>query len=138
MTAKLEFEPSDTQLKFLQAEERIVFFGGGAGGGKSWGILVDNLQGVTDPAYLSVFFRTTTVELDTTLWPEAKLMYESLLKDENGKFIGKAHISEKKKTITFPSGARSIFSYLEYDKHADQWYGAELTKIYFDKICRLG
>lgn len=28
----LEFDPSETQLKFLQAEERIVFFGGGAGG----------------------------------------------------------------------------------------------------------
>lgn len=26
----LQFEPSETQMKFLQATERIVFFGGGA------------------------------------------------------------------------------------------------------------
>lgn len=61
-------------------------------------------------------------------------MYESLLKDENGKFIGKAHINEQNKTITFPSGARSVFTYLELDKHADSWYGSEITKIFFDEF----
>lgn len=104
------------------------------GGGKSWGILVDNLQGVHDPAYFSVFFRTTTTEIDKGLWPEAKLMYMSILKDENGKWIGKSHISEKTKTITFPSGARTAFAYLELDKHADSWYGTEIAKIYFDEF----
>lgn len=68
------------------------------------------------------------------VWPESKLMYETLLKDSNGKWIGKAHISEKTKTITFPSGARTAFSYLELDKHADSWYGSEITKIYFDEF----
>jgi hypothetical protein len=115
----LEFEPSEVQLKFLEATERIVFLGGGAGGGKTWSILVDNLQGVHDPAYFSVFFRTTTTEIEKGLWPEAKLMYESVIKDKNGKYIGKSHINEQTKTITFPSGARTSFSYLEYDKHAD-------------------
>ena len=130
----LEFEPSETQMTFLSAEERIVFFGGGAGGGKTWAILVDNLQGVHDPAYFSVFFRSTTTEIDKGLWPEAKLMYTPILKDENGKWVGKSHISEKTKTITFPSGARTAFAYLELDKHADMWYGSELTKIYFDEF----
>ncbi len=61
-------------------------------------------------------------------------MYESVLKDKNGKYIGKAHINEQTKTLTFPSGARTAFSYLEYDKHADNWYGSEITKIYFDEF----
>lgn len=104
------------------------------GGGKTWAILVDNLQGVHDPAYFSVFFRTTTTEIDKGLWPEAKLMYTPLLKDENGRWIGKSHISEKTKTITFPSGARTAFAYLELDKHADAWYGSEITKEYFDEF----
>lgn len=104
------------------------------GGGKTWTILVDNLFGVHDPDYLSVFFRSTTTELDTNLWPEAKKMYEPLLTDSNGKFLGKAHISEKNKTITFPSGAKSKFSYLQHDKDADAWYGAELCKIYIDEF----
>jgi len=79
------------------------------------------MQGVHDPAYFSVFFRTTTVEIDKGLWPEAKLMYMPYLTDINGKFIGKAHISEKTKTITWPSGARTVFAYLSNDKDADSW-----------------
>lgn len=129
----LEINPQPVQLKFLNAKERIVFFGGGAGGGKTWSILADNLQGIHDPHYFSVFFRTTTTEIDKGLWPESKLMYEPILKDKKGKWIGKSHINEQTKTITFPSGARSTFAYLEYDKHADSWYGSEIAKIYFDK-----
>ena len=87
-----------------------------------------------DPAYFSVFFRSTTTEIEKGLWPEAKLMYMPLLQDENGKWIDKAHISEKTKTITFPSGARTAFAYLELDKHADMWYGSELSKIFFDEF----
>lgn len=130
----IEVKPSPIQRKFLEAEERIVFFGGGGGGGKTWSILVDNLQGVHDPAYFSVFFRSTTTEIDKGLWPEAKLMYMPLLKDVDGRYIGLAHINEQSKTITFPTGARSCFTYLELDKNADSWYGSELTKIYFDEF----
>lgn len=132
--AELILDPQPVQRKFLESQERIVFFGGGAGGGKTWSILADNLQGVHDPAYFSAFFRTTTVEIDKGLWPEAKLMYEPILKDKDGKYMGKAHINEQTKTITFPSGSRSVFTYLELDKHADQWYGSEITKIYFDEF----
>jgi len=56
------------------------------GGGKTWSILVDNLFGVHDPDYFSVFFRKTNNELETNLWPEAKKMYEPLLKNSKGKF----------------------------------------------------
>ena len=116
---ELVFEPSEVQMKFLQSTESVTLFGGGGGSGKTFALLIDNLQGVHDPQYFSVYFRTTTTEITNGLWPEAKRLYEPLLKDEKGKWIGKAHISEKDKTITFPSGARTKFSYLEYDKHAD-------------------
>jgi len=137
----LNINPQPHQRQFLECNGnkekpsiRIVFFGGGGGGGKTWSILVDNLFGVHDPDYLSVFFRSTTTELETNLWPEAKKMYEPLLIDKQGKFIGKAHISEKGKTITFPSGAKSKFSYLQHDKDADAWYGSELCKVYVDEF----
>lgn len=124
------------QLDFVDAEETVVFFGGGAGGGKTFSALIDNLQGVHDQDYLSVFFRTTTTEIEKGLWLEAKKLYHSFLfKDREGrKPKGKAHLNEKNKTITWPSGAKTFFSYLEYEKHADQWYGLELTKIYFEEF----
>jgi hypothetical protein len=115
----IEITPSAVQLKFLQADQDIVFFGGGAGGGKTFSALVDNLQGVHDPYYFSTFFRTTTTEIDKGLWVEALRLYDPILKDSKGRLIGKSHISEKTKTITFPTGARTTFAYLEQDKHAD-------------------
>lgn len=123
------------QLDFVEAEESVVFFGGGAGGGKTFSALVDNLEGVHDPKYRSGFFRTSTTEMQD-LWPEAKNMYHSVLfKDADGKKPrGKAHINEKNLIITFPSGAKTFFGYLSNDKDADKYYGREYTKIYFEEF----
>jgi len=124
------------QANYCQSQQDLVFYGGGAGAGKTYASLVDNLQGVHDPHYLSVFFRTTTTEISKGLWLEAKMLYMPILTVDGtstGKWLGKAHISEKEKSITFPSGAKTFFSYLELDKHADNWYGLELAKIYFEE-----
>lgn len=121
-------------MAFCEADFDFVLFGGGAGGGKTFAALCDNLQGVHDPLYMSAFFRTTTTEISKGLWLEAQRLYKPILFDEDGKPFGKAHISEKEKCITFPSGAKTYFSYLELDRHADQWYGLELAKIYFEEI----
>lgn len=52
-----------------------------------------------------------------------------------GKFIGKANIQESKHLITFPSGARVEFAYMELDKDADlNWQGAQLTCVYWDEL----
>lgn len=104
------------------------------GGGKTFSILVDNLYGVHDPEYFSLFVRLTNTELDTNLWPAAKSMYMPLLKDDDGRWIGKSHISEQDHTITFASGARSKFAYCLYPKDADAYYGAELCKVYIDEF----
>lgn len=134
MSNKITFNPSDVQRQFLQAEEDVVFFGGGAGGGKTYAMLLDNLQGIHCPDFFSIFFRSTTTEIDKGLWPEAKKLYKPFLFDENNKLIGEAKILEQKKTITFPSGARTCFEYLERDAHADSYYGSEITKEYFDEF----
>lgn len=101
--------------------------------GKTFSALVDNLQGIHDPHYQSAFFRTNTTEISKGLWLEAKALYKSILKKEDGSWLGQAHIAEKDKCITFPSGAKTYFSYLELDKHADSWSGLELAKIYFEE-----
>lgn len=101
--------------------------------GKTFASLCDNLQGIHDPLYFSVFFRSTVTEIDKGLWIDAKRMYMPYLVDTDGKFVGKAKINEQTKTITFPSGARTSFGYLSTDKDADSWYGVEITKIYFEE-----
>ena len=109
------------QETFCAASQDLVFFGGGAGGGKTFAALLDNLQGVHDPDYISIFFRSTTTEINKGLWLEAKKLYMPLLTVDgtrNGKFLGQARINEKDHAITFPSGATTFFGYLERDDHA--------------------
>lgn len=133
------------QIDFIRTgdEVDVVWYGGGAGGGKTWAILVDNLryQSTLDSSYFSAFFRNTTTELDTNLWPEALRMYRPYLEYQSGplkgKWIGDARIKDKTHEIIFPSGAKSRFAFLELDKHADSWYGAELSRAYFDESQKL-
>lgn len=101
--------------------------------GKTYGALCANLLGIHDPLYFSVFFRTTSTEIDKGLWVDAKRMYMPYLTDSNGKLIGKSRINEQQKTITFPSGARTTFSYLSNDKDADAWYGTEINCAFFEE-----
>ena len=113
----------------------LVFYGGAAGGGKSWAILFDVLKYIDDPNYYGVFFRNTMKQIERTLWPEAKDMYEPFLKDKYGKFKGKADIKEQAKTIIFPSGAKVEFSFLDQEKEIKKnWQGAQLTGAYFEEF----
>lgn len=103
------------------------------GGGKTYAALCANLLGIHDPLYFSVFFRTTSTEIEKGLWVDAKRMYMPYLTDAAGKFLGKAKINEQQKTITFPSGARTTFSYLSNDKDADAWYGTEINCLFYEE-----
>lgn len=106
----------------------------------TWGILADNLKFVHDPNYFACFFRSTTTELETNLWPEAVKMYRPFLERQSGpnkgKWITGARIKDKDKTIIFPSGARCKFGYMMLDKDADAYYGAEISRIYMDEFHR--
>lgn len=102
--------------------------------GKTFGSLVDNLQYIHDPLYFSIFFRTTSTEIEKGLWPSAKALYMPFLTDIHGKLLGKAKINEQQKTITWPSGARTTFAYLATDKDADSYYGVEVTRIYYEEM----
>lgn len=90
-------------------------------------------MGIHDPLYFSVFFRTTSTEIDKGLWVDAKRMYMPYITDTDGNLIGKAKINEQQKTITFPSGARTTFGYLATDKDADAWYGTEINTAFLEE-----
>jgi phage terminase large subunit-like protein len=110
-----------------------------AGGGKSYSILMDVLKYVDDPYYYAVFFRKTVKQIERTLWPEAKDMYDPFLKEQSGprkgKFKGKAQIREKDKVIIFPSGAKVEFAYLDTDRDAkENFQGAQINAAYFDEF----
>jgi len=65
-------------------------------------------------------------------------MYEPFLKYQSGPKKGKllpgVKIRDKDKTIIWPSGAKTRFSYLQNDRDANQWYGTELSRVYMDEF----
>ena len=67
-------------------------------------------------------------------------MYDPFLKYQSGPKQGKllpgARIRDKDKTIIWPSGAKTRFSYLQNTKDAMAWFGSELSRVYFDEFQR--
>ncbi len=112
------------QSDFINNMCDIVLYGGAAGSGKSHAILMDALRFISDPDFYAVYFRSTTTQLDGSLWPEAKRMYAQF----------GAVFREKDKTATFPSGAKLKFAYMELDKHKDGHQGIQYSAIYWDEF----
>ena len=121
----------------MPTEVNVIFYGGAAGGGKSYALLMDSLKYIHDPKYRAVYFRQNTTQLEESLWPEAIELFTPFLTHQTGplkgKYLSGARIREKGHRIIFPSGATLKFSYLELDKHKKTYQGAQYTGIYFDE-----
>jgi len=123
------FAPNEgPQTDFLAAPERDVLYGGQAGGGKSYSLIIDPLRYAHRPAHRALLLRKTLGELgeliDNTreLYPKA--------------FPG-AKYKEAKKTWIFPSGAKLYFGYLEKDSDVYQYQGLSFSWIGFDELTHL-
>jgi len=69
-----------TQEDFINTDADIVFYGGAAGSGKSYALLLDPLQHIHDPDYNAIMFRQNNTQLDGSLWPAASFL-ESWFED---------------------------------------------------------
>lgn len=114
------------QTEFLKTAADIAVFGGGAGGGKSFGLILEPLYHFNNPRYGAVIFRrnSTQVRNEGGLWDESMNLYAPL----GGK---------PRKDIlewTFPSKMRTKFAHLENEKTVYDWQGAQITYIGFDEL----
>jgi hypothetical protein len=105
--------------------EPEVLYGGGAGGGKSFAMLVDPLRYVDNPRFSGLLLRRTNDELrDLVL--ESKVLYT--------KAFPNAKWREKDSTWVFPSGARIWFSYLDRDDDVLRYQGQAFSWVGFDEL----
>ena len=114
------------QRRFLAAEADIAVYGGAAGGGKTWALLLDPMRYRDRPDFSAVFFRRTTVQIRNPggLWDESHKLY--------GPVGGEPFASALE--WRFPSGARVRFAHLEHEKTVLEWQGAQLPLICFDEL----
>ena len=120
------FKPNPgPQTEFLAAPEREVLYGGAAGGGKSYALLVDPLRYVGNPNFNGLLLRRRSDELRELIW-KAQELYPKVFKS--------ARWSERKSQWTFPSGARLWFTYLDREDDVLRYQGQAFTWIGFDEL----
>ena len=122
-----EFKPqAGPQTQFVKCSADIVFYGGAAGGGKSYALLLDASRDVNNKDYGAVIFRRTTkqVTCEGGLWDTASTVYS---------LVG-AKSNQSALTFTFPSGGRVGFAHMEYEKNRFDWQGSQIVYLAFDEL----
>lgn len=114
------------QEQFLASSADIAIYGGSAGGGKTWALLLEPLRHIETKGFGAVFFRrnTTQIRNEGGLWDESEKLYP---------IIGatpKTHNLQ----WTFPSGVSLTMAHLEYDKTAQNYQGSQIPLICFDEL----
>lgn len=113
------------QVDFLAAPEKEVLYGGAAGGGKSFAMLVDLLRYASNGNHRALLLRRTLAEL-TELVDQSRKLYPKA-------FPG-AVFRESKNTWSFPSGATALFSYVDKDNDVTRYQGQSFTWIGIDEL----
>lgn len=126
---KARFDPKEDdiapqpgpQMMFLTTSADIAGYGGAAGGGKSFGLLLESLRHIDNSGFNWVIFRRTypMITAKGGLW------------DESSQIFPLVEGVAKQTTLEwdFPSGASGKFAHMQYEKDKYDWQGAQICLI---------
>lgn len=122
----INIRPQPRQERFLASPADIVIYGGAAGGGKSWSMLVEPIRHVNNGKFGAVIFRRTIAEIvkEGAMWDEAAAIYP----------LFNARSNQSEHFYRFPSGAKITFAHLQYETTLRDWLGAQIPLIEFDQL----
>lgn len=114
------------QTAFLSTRANIAIYGGAAGGGKTFGLLLETLRHFNNSLFSTVIFRRTTKQVTNPggLWDQGMRIYPLINAEPK---IGNL-------SFNFKSGMRVQFAHLEYDKNVYDWQGSEIPLLGFDEL----
>lgn len=116
------------QEMFLATSADVCVYGGAAGGGKTFGLLLEPLRHKNNKDFNAVIFRRdyTQVTSPGGLWDSSRKIYRYVK--------GSYPLKTPKLHWTFPSGASVNFAHLNNDDDCEGWQGSQITMIGFDEL----
>jgi predicted phage terminase large subunit-like protein len=123
--ARIEPQPGP-QRAFLSSPADIAIFGGAAGGGKSYALLLEPLRHIGVKDFSAVVFRRTLADVRKpgSIWDTSVPLY--------GELGAKPRLDTF--TWTFPRGSKIVFGHLEHETTVLDWQGAQIPFIAFDEL----
>ena len=120
-------KPQPKQYLFLSCPADIAIYGGAAGGGKTFALLMDAMRFINNSSANYTIFRRTTPAITANggLRQTAKRLYLPFgIKTKGQPFY----------EIIFPSGYNIAFRHLQYEDTIYDYQGAQLSVIAFDEL----
>ena len=116
------------QEKFLATSADIGIYGGAAGGGKTYAILMEPLRYINTKGYRAVIFRKNFNQIFASggIWDESQEMY--------GDIAGAKSVQTPKFRWSFKNKANIYFDFLGRDADVEKWQGSQITFIGFDEL----
>lgn len=119
-------KPQPKQELFLSSSADIAIYGGAAGGGKTYALLMEAIRHINIPEFGAVLFRRTReqVKYEGGLWDESETIYK------HTEAIQKAQALE----WVFPSGAKVSFRDLQRESDLQKYKGSQIALLAFDQL----
>ena len=119
--------PQPKQEHFLSSSADLVIYGGAAGGGKTYALLLEECRNSNNPKFNSVIFRRNNTQIFTNggLWDSAMALLPQ---------IGAEPKKTPKPQFIFESGAKVVFDHLERYEDCLSYQGSQIPLIAFDEL----
>lgn len=120
------------QTQFMATPAQICIYGGAAGGGKTFGLLLSALRYKNVPGFGCTIFRRNFNQIFSQggLWDESEKIYRGVRGSDPRRNVGQWWFRDKDRNII----SSVKFAHIERDDDVHKWQGSQICEIGFDEL----